>query len=331
MTDIALLGFGNVGRGFARYLLNSPPGPPAQTTVRGVADVTGGLYLHSPDRLSSVLRIVDEGRQVGNCASHGRLVSVAEYVGRLADFGVTVLVECMPTNLAGGQPALGYLQAALNSGIHVVTVDKGPVVHGHAELRRAAAAAGVRLAFTGTIGVRPPAAIQAGQVAEITGVLNGTTNFILSEMLERSLPFADALALAQASGIAEPDPALDIEGWDTAAKLLILAQEFMNAQVRLGDIPRLGLGAEANQMIRQARASECAVRLIGRAVAAAGGAHLSVAPELVEKASPFYDVSGVRKGALFRTNDGIAHFSAGYSGRDAIARVILDDIAAVVA
>jgi homoserine dehydrogenase len=213
-------------------------------------------------------------------------------------------------------------------GLSVVTVDKGPVVHGYEKLKQSARAGGSHFAFSGTTGVAIPDELRARSVLEIRGVLNGTTNYILTEMQERELSFKDALAKARRDGIAEPDPRLDIEGWDTASKILILAKALMGADVRLDEVARIGIGPDVRSLVEIGRASGRRVRLVGRARIYQGRVRVSVAPKLTEQDSPFYSVAGTSKAAVFRTDAGsvLAHAR---SGRDAISQTILDDLLAL--
>ena len=145
-------------------------------------------------------------------------------------------------------------------------------------------------------------------------------------MQERGLSFDQALARAQADGIAEPDPSLDIEGWDTAAKILILAKDLMGATARIDEVSRIGIDAEIKSLIQTARERNGMVRLVGRARIWQGRVRVSVAPKIVPADSPFHSVSGTSKAALFRTEEKGEVIAFARSGRDAISQIILDDI-----
>jgi homoserine dehydrogenase len=159
--------------------------------------------------------------------------------------------------------------------------------------------------------------------------LNGTTNYILTEMQEGERSFDEGLASAQANGIAEPDRSLDVQGWDTAMKILILAKTLMGADVGLAEVSRIGIGPETESLIKIGRDSGRRVRLVGRARIWQGRVRVSVAPKLLEPDSPFYSVSGTSKAAVFRTERKGQVLAQARSGRDAISQTIVDDIARI--
>jgi homoserine dehydrogenase len=150
-------------------------------------------------------------------------------------------------------------------------------------------------------------------------------------MQERNISFGEALASAQADGIAEPDPSLDVEGWDTAVKILILAKTLMGADAKLSDVSRIGIGAETDALIKRGRVMGRVVRLVGRARIWQGRVRVSVAPKLVAPESPFYYVEGTSKLAVFRTESDVEVTAYARSGRDAISQTIMDDIIKVAA
>ena len=329
MIDVALLGFGNVGRSFARYIGTSSRNNTIDIRIRGVADSAGGVLLDSSEDLAAVLALKEAGRSVIELSSN-RFSDTSEFLRRLRSSGVHALVDSLPTNLVDGQPGLRLIGEALELGMNVVTADKGPLVHGFEALRNAAESGRSRIAYTGTTGVPIPDELWSERVLEIRGVLNGTTNYILTEMQDRGTSFEGALARAQADGIAEPDPSLDIKGWDTACKILILAKALMGSEIQLAQVSRIGIGPETDWLIGEARARGCVVRLIGRARIWQGRVRASVAPKLIPPDSPFFPVSGTSKAAVFRTERKGEVLSFAHSGRDAIARTLVDDLVRVV-
>jgi homoserine dehydrogenase len=329
--NIALLGFGNVGRAFARYIEKTVESQNVKINIRAIADSSGALMVHSPEQLQTLLTYKETGRSFKEFAPAELLSDMQTSIKAFRLENISCIVESLPTNIKDGLPALDLLTQALSQGINVVTADKGPLVHGFDILKAVAESGESRFAFTGTTGVAIPDEITGDKVMEIRGVLNGTTNYILTAMQEQDLSFNEALAIAQRDGIAEPDPALDVDGWDTACKILILAKALMNANARITDVARIGIGKETRHLIENGRATNRIVRLVGRARIWQGRVRVSVAPKLLDKDSPFYGVSGTSKAAVFRTAEHGEVLSFALSGRNAISQVILEDILKVMA
>ena len=326
-VNVALLGFGNVGQSFAEYTYRIGVAHSRKVCIRAIADSSGGRFFDDSQSFASALAHKKSGKPLSKFEGGKFIGDARNFIRTLPSVGIPILVETFPTSLDSGQPALDLLIDALKQGTSVVTVDKGPLVHGFEALKEAAWKGSAVLGYSGTTGVDMPESIADDRVLEIRGVLNGTTNYMLTEMQQRGRSFDDALAAAQAAGVAEPDPTLDVGGWDTAAKILILAKSLMGAESRLAEVSRIGIGPETESLIRIARSTGRAVRLIGRARFWQGRVRLSVAPKLVGEDSPFYSISGTSKAALFRTQGKGEVLALGRSGRDAISRTIVDDIA----
>lgn len=325
-TTVALLGFGNVGRAFARFAAGDSETGPRRIDIGAIADSSGALLLRDGSSLESAIAHKEAGGKLAHLAPNGVSPGAFEFIQALPSAGISILIETLPTNITNGEPALSLIKAALDQGTNVVTVDKGPIVHALSELNEIANNSGARLGYSGTTGVTIPDEITGDRVLEIRGVLNGTTNYILSEMQQHHRSFDDALATAQAEGIAEPDPSLDIEGWDTASKILILAKALMRAGSRLDQVSRIGIGPQTESLIRIGRESGRVVRLVGRARIWQGRVRVSVAPKLIEPDAPFYAVSGTSKAAVFRAEERGQLLALARSGRDAISQTILEDI-----
>ena len=323
--SVALFGLGNVGRVFAQYLIDDS----VDIQIDAIADSGGGLFLTQDLSLERAASYKESGGSLSELAPGQIITDHHAFIRALRAAGVTVMVECLPTNVATGEPGLSLIAEALETGIHVVTVDKGPLVHGFETLQKLARNNGAQLCYSGTTGVSIPHEITCERVVEIRGVLNGTTNYVLTEMQQNNRSFQDALAQAQADGIAEPDPSLDIEGWDTASKILILAKSLMGADARLDEVSRIGIGAETETLIRTGLESGRVVRLVGRARIWQGRVRVSVAPKLLKQDSPFYAVSGTSKAAVFRTRDAGDVVASAPSSRNAIARTIVEDILSI--
>src|SRR5687768_2169558 len=166
----ALLGFGNVGRAFARYAREA--GAHCPVSIRAVADSSGGILIEGPENIDAILTQKQDGRSLRTISPKNVIEDSREFIRSLVTAGVTALVESLPTNVTDGQPALALIREALELGINVVTVDKGPLVHGLLELEEAARLAGAQLAYSGATGVRFPEELSGLAVREIRGLLN---------------------------------------------------------------------------------------------------------------------------------------------------------------
>lgn len=305
-ADIALIGFGNVGRRFARLL--------AERADRLAAeyDLTCRIVGISTRRHGAVARAegIDVERAVASVESGGSLTamddqfmgqstgqSVGQPIGpapatsfeiieRLAgsDAELRVVVETTTLDIAAGQPAIDHVRAAFAAGCHVVTANKGPAAFAWSALQAEAEAADVSFLFEGAVMDGVPVfnlvreTLPAVEVLGFRGVVNSTTNHILSA-LEDGDEFGPALARMQAEGIAEADPSLDVDGWDAAAKTSALANVLMGARMTPHDVRRTGIGPGSGPIARDARAKGRRLRLVASAARRAdGGIDATVAP-----------------------------------------------------
>ena len=247
LIDTTLIGLGNVGRNFLRILETKHQRIASQYGLEFrivcVADSSGVAV--DPDGFSPLaLRTMKE--------AGGHLRGLAGYLPdhtpaeALAMLECDLLLEASPVNLRTGEPGLSATRIALQRGISVVLANKGPLVLAFRELHELAHRSGARLAFSATVcGALPVINIGrrdliAADITLLRGVFNSTSNFILAEMaIGRS--FADALSEAQRRGIAESDPSLDVDGWDTANKLVIIANSLLRLDAALTDVSITGI------------------------------------------------------------------------------------------
>ena len=200
------------------------------------------------------------------------------------------IVEVTPTNILDGEPALSHIRGALKAGRHVVTANKGPIVLAMDHLTSLAREHGALLRFSGTVGGGTPMldlarlSLRGEPVVSIAGILNGTTNYVLTRMTE-GLEFEDALAEAQRLGYAEANPAYDVEGTDAAIKLTILANWVMGAHLHVTDVSTRGIRGVTRADVERARAEGQVIKLVARF----DGKRASVGPE----ALPHEDVLNV--------------------------------------
>jgi homoserine dehydrogenase len=214
-----------------------------------------------------------------------------------------VVVEVTPVNIKNGEPAMSHITTAFKTGKHVVTTNKGPLALALPALMELAEYNNVYLRFSGTVGGGTPMlefakrCLAGDKILAIKGILNGTTNYILTEMAQNRVSFQEALANAQKLGYAETDPTMDIEGFDTACKIVILANWVMNKKVTLRDVDRTGIRDVTLQALDEAAKRGNTIKLIG---AIDGKGKPTVKPMEIPKNSPLC-VSGVLNAVTFYT------------------------------
>ena len=215
-----------------------------------------------------------------------------------------VFFETSSLDPQGGQPAIEHLRAALQHGAHAVSANKGPVVHAYAELLALARERGKSFLCESTVmdGVPIfslfPVGLPAVELRSFSGVLNSTTNLVLTEV-EKGLSFEEAIRRAQALGVAETDPSNDLEGWDAAVKVAALATVLMGNPVRLDQVQRTGLRDLSAEKIRSVRAAGMRYKLVCRAERRGAGVECSVRPELLLAGDPLANLEGTSSALRF--------------------------------
>ncbi len=246
---------------------------------------------------------------------------------------IDVLIEMTPTNNKTGEPGLTHIRKAMEKGIHVITANKGPVLLAYKKLNELAAKHNVQFAIGCTSGGALPTVngglidLAGATILSIEGVLNGTTNFILDEMANRDVTYEDALEKAMALGIAEADPTLDVEGWDTAVKLLILTNILMNEEKNLDDVSVKGITGITPALITKAKEEDKKYKLVGKTVNDNGTLRMSVGPEKLNREHPLYSIDGKNKAVRYDSDTlGDLTISGGASGVIPAAASVLRDL-----
>ncbi len=219
------------------------------------------------------------------------------------------LVECTPSNFKTGEPGLGHMTQAFDHGWNVVAASKGALVVAFKKLRWMATRRRLALKFSGAAAAALPTldiglfALAGAEIQEIQGILNGTSNFILT-MMEEGRPYKEALREAQARGIAEPDPTLDVGGWDTASKILLIANSVLDLEYGLDNVAVEGIAGLAPRDVKKSRNEARVLKLLGTCSRAstADPWRLAVKPQAIPAAHPLAGVSGTNKGIMFRTD-----------------------------
>ncbi|MGI9149702.1 MAG: homoserine dehydrogenase [Chloroflexota bacterium] len=311
---VGLLGLGTVGSGVARALL----------AKRDALERRIGR----PVRICKVLvRDVDKARALGL-----GVPLVTDAGGVLNDPAVDIVVELM----GGDEPARTYILQAIERGKHVVTANKEVMAkHGHAILA-AAAARGVTVAYEASVGGGIPLIgpfqldLAANDITSVVGIVNGTTNYILTRMTESGATFDDALKEAQALGYAESDPTNDVEAWDVAYKLAILASLAFGAPVMPDQIAREGITRVSERDILYAAEMGYRIKLLAIARLVGGQVEARVHPCLVHQGSMLASVNGSFN-AVQVTGDliGTALFYGRGAGSEPTASAVIADVIAL--
>lgn len=332
---LCILGFGNVGQALVQILidkhetLKSVHG--VTFSVTGVADIYGGAVDPKGLDMKELLTAVQARRSVAHYPEKGELNITAIEV--IKSSGADILIELTPTNITDGQPALSHILHGLRKDMHIVTANKGPVVAAYKEIMKHATVKGKMFKFGGaTAGALPTINVgyydvAGSEINAIEGIPNGTTNFILTEMTNKGITFEDALNEAQRLGIAETNPKLDIEGFDTANKMVILATALMGYDEGLAGVQIQGITHVTQQMIKDVKQSGKVIKLIGKAEKKDGKVKISVAPVVIEPNHSLAGINGTEKAIAFQTDLlGTITISGGNSGRVPAAAAVLRDL-----
>jgi homoserine dehydrogenase len=240
-------------------------------------------------------------------ASLSALAEPANAQDFIRQSGADVLFENSPVNYATGQPAVDHLRLALERGMHAITANKGPVVHAYDELTKLAAQHGRKFFFESTVMDGAPIfslfreTLPAAHLRSFRGVLNSTTNLILTRM-EAGESFEQAVAYAQSIGVAETDPSGDIDGWDASVKVAALATVLMGVHLKPSEIDREGIREITPDEIARARSQGMRWKLVCSAERQGTGLKARVAPQMVGVDSPMYGVDGTTSIVQFESD-----------------------------
>jgi homoserine dehydrogenase len=299
--NLALVGFGNVGRAFLRLLISKETELRRRYDVRwrltGVATRRSG-WLADPDGLNP-LAILNNHWPAQQ--AHAAPRNVREWLERTR---ADVVLEASSLNAQTGQPAIDHIRTALELGAHAVTANKGPIVHAFAELTSLAREKDRQFLYEATVmdGVPIfsmfPAGLPATDIRSFSGVLNSTTNVVLTE-IEKGRSFDEAVRRAQSMGIAETDPAADLDGWDSAVKVVVLTIVLLGVPMRLEQVQRTGIRELSEEKIRSVRAAGMRFKLVCRAERRGNGVDCSVRPELLLASDPLANLEGSSSAVRF--------------------------------
>jgi homoserine dehydrogenase len=331
---LAVTGFGHVGRAFVSLLREKASDLERRYglgfDLLAVARAEGCFHTGGPLDVRQMSRAGDVWT-AGNPAWHEGL-RVGGLLQRMGGNGC--LVECTLSNLETGEPGLSYISTALESGWHAVAASKGALVVGLPALKSLAGKNGVSLKFSGATAAALPTldvglvSLAATRIEGIQGILNGTSNYVLTRMGE-GLDYGEALKEAQDKGIAEPDPVHDVEGWDSACKILLITNACLDTAYVLKDVGVAGISGLDVEFVQSARREGRAVKLLATAAPGRQGGRwsLDVRPSLIDATHPLVHVNGTEKGISFLTDSmGTVTVTGGRSSPRGAAAALLKDI-----
>ncbi len=299
---IIIVGFGIVGESFARILYEKErelvKNYGLRPEVVAVVDVKGAVADPSGLRFEELYK---SKKACGSVALHPKFKPDVGGVETIESVDADVVVEVTPTNVVDGEPGLSHMMTALKRRRHVITSNKGPLALALPALMELATYNRVSLRFSGTVGGGTPIldlgrkCLVGDRLVSFMGILNGTTNYILSRMDESEVSMEAALKEAQQKGYAEANPAYDVEGIDSACKLVITANWVLGQRVTLRNVDVTGISKVTLDDVKHAKGEGQAVKLI----ASAEDEKLTVKPRLIPRGHPLC-VGGALNAVSFR-------------------------------
>jgi homoserine dehydrogenase len=312
-VKIALIGCGTVGRGLLEILENErsqlKEAYDFEPKIVAISDLNKGSIL-VPDgiKIKRLFTLLDEGKRIDQYYGEGNTAELINPLDMIEQCEAAIIAELTYTDIQTGEPATGYIKKALRSGKHVVTSNKGPAALHYKELQNLARKNDLFFRIEGTVMSGTPVfslfecGLTGTEIREVKGILNGTTNFILSKMETDGLDYAAALKLAQERGYAEADPTADVEGYDAVAKVVILSNVLLGGNLKPEDVKRQGITALTREMVTAAKQEGFRYKLIAQTRKAGDKIEAVVSPQKLPLTDPLAGVMGSQNALTFDTD-----------------------------
>ena len=265
---IILCGFGVVGQSLVKLFDSRSKELYAKYGLKprvvGVFDSKGSAVDQSGLKLD---KLIQTKKEHGTVKNYSNIKNSMSGIEMLKNVEADVLIETTASNYKDAEPGMTHITTAMKKGMHVISVNKGPLALAFPSLMELATYNQVMLRFSGTVGGGTPIldyaknSLSGERITSFAGILNGTTNYILSNM-STGLSFGEALKDAKNKGYVEADESLDLDGLDAAAKLVILANWVMGMKVTMPDIKCIGIRKVSTEDIKKAAKNNCSVKLI---------------------------------------------------------------------
>lgn len=334
---IGIIGFGNVGQGLVRILytkkeiLKKKYG--FDFKVMAIADpIKGSVYDENGLDLKEIIDLLNTK---GNIRDYSGGIKDLDSIKTIKETDTNLIVEATPTNVKTGEPGLTHIKTALENKKHVVTTNKGPIALAYPELMKLAKENDVYLRFEGTVLSGTPSinlaleALAGCDILKVQGIVNGTTNFILTKM-EEGMSYEDALKEAQRLGYAEADPTADVEGWDAAVKTVIIANVIMGGDITIKDVDRKGITEITLEDVKKAKENKKRIKLIAEVYREGEKIKARVSPKEVPLTHPLANVMGAINALTFTTDHlGDVTIIGPGAGRIETGQALLNDILAI--
>lgn len=306
---LAIIGFGNVGQEFARMLVRKRDwlvrSKGLDVEVLAIGTRSRGALLS--DRGLNLAKVEEHMMRDGDLRGYGKESTDLKPLEIIDNCDADVMVELTTLDIHTGQPAIDHISNALQSKMHVITANKGPIAFAYDHLESLAKSRNVKLRFEGTVMDGTPIfnlaekTLQGCEILRLEGILNSTSNYVLTEM-SKGRALDDAVREAQRQGIAEADPSLDLDGWDAAAKICALANVLMGAGMTPHDVRREGISGISLDEVAIAKEAGEKIRLMARAERIDSEVVARVGPSRVGSASPFWSVDGTSSALTISTD-----------------------------
>jgi homoserine dehydrogenase len=309
MYNLAFIGFGVVGQGLLEILVNKRDWLKDQYgfewNLVAISDIIKGSK-YDPEGLNAK-KCLEEVNSKGIIKDIEASHSDWDALKTIKESNADIIIEVSYTDIKTGQPGLSHVEAAIANEKHVAMTNKGPMVVASSELLRKAHSKGVFLRYEGTVMAGTPIlmlgnrSLKASGIKKMRGILNGTTNYILTEM-EKGAAYSDVLKKAQELGYAEADPTGDVEGWDALGKVIILSNTLMGTSLTVNDIEREGITNISLDDIEKAAENEQRWKLIGEVeIKSDNKVRGSVKPMKIPLSHPLSGISGPTNAITFTT------------------------------
>ena len=309
-VKIALIGCGTVGRGLLEILDQKSDHLKDrfdfEPKIVAISDLLKGSIL-VPDgiEIKKLFALLDEGKRIEQYYGEGNTAELINSLDMIEQCDAEIIAELTYTDIKTGEPATSYIKKALRSGMHVVTSNKGPAALHYHELHKLAEKNDLFFRIEGTVMSGTPVfslfenGLAGNEIREIKGILNGTTNFILTKMELDNMDYAEALKLAQKLGYAEADPTADVEGYDAIAKVVILSNVLLGGDIAPADVRRQGITAITREQVLAAKGQGFRYKLIAQTKKSGGKIEASVSPQQLPLADPLAGIMGAQNALTF--------------------------------